>query len=77
MPDTCWPFRVLGWRDLSWQRSVSQFGHPVRPKRGRPFRWEDAVHNFATQLGWQDWKLSAQDEPLWNSQAKAFSKFAS
>ena len=40
------------------------------------FRWEDTVHKFAVQLGWQDWKLAAQDEPLWSSKAKLFSKFA-
>ena len=56
--------------DISWQRSVSQFGRPVRPKLSRPFRWEDSVYKFAIQLGWQDWKLAAQDEPLWSSQVK-------
>ena len=76
MSETCWPSRVFAWRDISWQRSVSQLGRPLRPNRGRPFRWEDRVHNFAIQLGWQDWKLAAQDEPLWSSKAKLFSKFA-
>jgi hypothetical protein len=71
--------RTSEWRDSEWWRTEQELPQALisrRPRRGKWFRWENDLRQYAEYSSWDSWKKVAQDRVLWESKTDAFLKHA-
>ena len=73
--------RTTEWRDSQWNVEEQKLPSSLRlrrPRRGRWFRWEDEIRNFAAATGTDHWKVQARRRgpsgaaEEWAAQSDAF-----